>query len=193
MARNRVVSKAPYSPAKSFDGMESAGMEMTADGKQGARPSILKGWGAAKSEVWTVKGWLTLWGGRDRDVLLVLLYWYLCYYILYVVAAAWNRTNNGDLNTSILLSLLCCRVLGCILKWIPQYRIPYCYACWLCYIDWSLFTCNGMPHHVFCRGIIRLPAAINQLECYLLLPRRRTNLWVQSTNHPQRSKKEAVP
>ncbi|PWZ06789.1 Protein TIFY 3 [Zea mays] len=49
--RDRVVSKAPYSPAKSFDGMESAGMEMTADGKQGARPSILKGWGAAKSEV----------------------------------------------------------------------------------------------------------------------------------------------
>jgi jasmonate ZIM domain-containing protein len=51
MARNRVVSKAPYSPAKSFDGMESAGMEMTVDGKQGARPSILKDWGAAKSEV----------------------------------------------------------------------------------------------------------------------------------------------
>ncbi|XP_008644698.1 protein TIFY 3 isoform X2 [Zea mays] len=49
--RDRVVRKAPYSPAKSFDGMESAGMEMTADGKQGARPSILKGWGAAKSEV----------------------------------------------------------------------------------------------------------------------------------------------
>ncbi|XP_020406798.1 protein TIFY 3 isoform X1 [Zea mays] len=49
--RDRVVSKAPYSPAKSFDGMESAGMEMTVDGKQGARPSILKGWGAAKSEV----------------------------------------------------------------------------------------------------------------------------------------------
>nr|ACG32613.1 ZIM motif family protein [Zea mays] len=49
--RDRVVSKAPYSPAKSFDGMESARMEMTADGKQGTRPSILKGWGAAKSEV----------------------------------------------------------------------------------------------------------------------------------------------
>jgi hypothetical protein len=142
-----------------------------------------------KSERWKA-GWRC---GEEGAGTCCWFYYIGIYVIIYVVAAAWNRINNGDLNTSILLSLLCCRVLGCILKWIPQYRIPYCYACWLCYIDWSLFTCNGMPHHVFCRGIIRLPAAINQLECYLLLPRRRTNLWVQSTNHPQRSKKDAVP